>query len=201
MKKTEHLSYEEIKRLHSTKREDQEFLKNLILDKTESKIKDKFSDKELDFESEKNKLLSDIESLWKIKKVNNTLLKIPHTYEKIFTQDYYKEIYRLNGWKYQGVIAQKPWKVGRYTNEIIYYRFSSEILPILRLINPTIIPGIRKFKHHQYLTPGARIKLTGFINEAVDLMIECNNWDDFRIKYCTMYNVPYQLKLNLTDIL
>lgn len=194
--KTTNLTKEELKQVQLLQdKKNQDLLKRFILDQTEAKVKDKFSDKELDAENEKRRLIDSIEDLWKIKNLESKILKVAADYESIFTQDYYIEIYRLNGWEYEGPIAQKPWKVGRYTNEIIYYRFSHEVLPFLRIVNPYIIPGVRKFKHHQYLTPGTRIELTKFISQAVELMKECNDWNEFRIKYCTMYNVPYQLRL------
>lgn len=190
------ITAEELKQLQLLQdKRNQDLLKRFILDQTEAKVKNKFSDKELDTENEKRRLLDSIDDLWKIKKIDSKVLKTPSDYEAIFTQEYYIEIYRLNNWVYEGPIAQKPWKVARYTNEIIYYRFSQEVLPFLRIVNPFIIPGVRKYKHHQYLTPGARVELEKFIFEAVALMKECNDWNDFRIKYCSKYNVPYQLRL------
>jgi len=197
MKKTG-LSSEELKQIELLqKKKNENLLKRFILDQTEAKVKKRFSDKELDQELEKRKLASTtVEDLWKIKGVDSQLLNKPSDYEAIFNQEYYQEIYRLNGWKYEGPIAQKPWKVGKYTNEIIYYRFSSEVLPFLRILNPFVIPGIRKFKHHQYLTPGARIELSKFINQATEMMKEFDDWNAFRIEYCKRYNVPYQLKFS-----
>lgn len=190
------LTEEELKQLQLLQdKKNQDSLRRFILDRTEEKVKDRFSDKELDTENEKRKLLDSIQDLWKIETIDGRVLKTPSDYKTIFTQEYYIEIYRLNNWVYEGTIAQKPWRVGKYTNEIIYYRFSQEVLPFLRIINPYIVPGMRKYKHHQYLTPGARLELEKFILEAVELMKECSDWNDFRIKYCTKYNVPYQLRL------
>jgi len=196
--KSTRLSSEELKQVQLLQeKKNEDLLKRFILDQTEAKVKDKFSDEKLDKELEKRKLLDTIEDLWKVKRIDGRLLKEPSDYESIFTQEYYQEIYKLNGWEYTGLIAQKPWVVGKYTNEIIYYRFSNEVLPFLRIINPFIIPGRRRFKHHQYLTPGTRIELSKFISEATELMRVCSDWNEFRIKYCKMYNVPYQLKFFL----
>ncbi len=186
---------EQLKALQEKKNQDQ--LKSFILEQTEAKVKDKFSDKELDAQNVKRKILDSIHDLWKINEVDSNVLRKPAEYEAIFTQDYYREMFRLNNWKYNGVISEKPWQAGRYTNEIIYYRFSHEVLPILRIVNPCIIPGVRKNKHHQHLTPGARIKLSRFISEASDLMKKFDDWNSFRIEYCRQYNVPYQLKFQL----
>lgn len=176
-------------------KKNQDLIKRFIIDQTESKVKNRFSDKELDAENEKRKILETIEDLWKIKDIDTHILRKPAEYEAIFTQDYYIEMFRLNNWNYQGIIAEKPWQAGRYTNEIIYFRFSQEVLPFLRIVNPCVIPGIRKYKHHQYLTPGARTELSKFIFQATELMRNFDDWDSFRIEYCKKYNIPYQLKL------
>jgi len=184
----------QIKKLRAHK--DQDLIKRLIIDRTDSRIKDPFSDKELDNENTKRQLLSSIQNFWTIKEVGINILKKPSDYEAIFPQEFYQEIYRLNGWSHKGKIAQKPWKVGNFTNEIIYYRFSNEILPVLRIVNPFIIPGFRKYKHHQYLTTGGRIELANFIQQAINTMKECQTWDEFRALYHRRYNVPYQLKMS-----
>lgn len=197
MKNTK-LNPEEIEQLKVLQgKENQDLLKRFIIDQTESKVKNKFSDKELDTENEKRKLLSTIEDLWKIKNIGSRILRKPAEYKSIFTQDYYKEMFRLNNWEYKGIIAEKPWQAGRFTNEIIYFRFSQEVLPFLRIVNPFVITGTRKYKHHQYLTQGARNELSIFISQATEMMSQFNDWDSFRIEYCKKYNVPYQLKFKL----
>ncbi len=195
MKKTK-LSSEEQHRLHLLQEEkNQELIKRFILDEAESKVTDIFSDSELDHELDKRKLLDTLDQYWRIKNLDQDVQQSPSDYEKIYPQEFYKEIFRLNGWKYEGSISQKPWIVGKYTNEIIYYRFSAEVLPFLRIVNPYFIPGKRKNKHHQYLTPGARVELQRFIEESINVMKQCSDWNEFRIKYCNKYNVPYQLKI------
>lgn len=185
----------QLKVLQDTK--NKEFLKDFILRQTESKIKDKYSDKNLDKELEKRQLLEVVSDYWQIKSIKSNVLKQPAEYEKIFPQEYYKEIFRLKGWSAQKNISNKPWIVGKYTNDIIYFRFSHEVLPFLRIINPYKIPGIREHKHHQYLTQGGRIKLSQFIEESIEEMKKHKDWNSFRIAYCYKYNVPYQLELLL----
>lgn len=174
-------------------KKNKEFLKGFILKQTESKVVNKYSDKNLDKELEKRQLLEVVSDYWKIQSIESNVLRTPSDYKKIFSQEYYKEIYRLKGWVVPDSISSKPWIVGRYTNQIIYYRFSHEVLPFLRIINPYLIPGKRQHKHHQYLTEGGRIKLEQFINDAITEMKKHSNWNGFRIAYCEKYNVPYQL--------
>ncbi|TXE04739.1 P63C domain-containing protein [Algoriphagus aquimarinus] len=171
------------------------FLKDFILQKTDAKIEVKGSDTNLDKELEKQQLLEIVSHYWQIESIGESILAWPSDYFKIFPQDYYREIYRLHKWEIPDVISDKPWIVGKYTNEIIYYRFSHEVLPFLRIINPYKIPGKREYKHHQYLTDGARIKLSQFINDAIEEMKNHEDWNSFRIDYCKKYKVPYQLRL------
>jgi hypothetical protein len=191
MKYTE-AQLDQLKALQEKK--NQEFLKDFILSQTESQLGDKWTDANLDKEIEKRHLLNVIVDFWQIESIERNILKIPSEYIKIFTQNFYKEIYRLCEWPIPNTISNKPWVVGRFTNEIIYFRFAKEVLPFLRVVNPYVIPGKRNYKHHQYLTRGARIKLEQFILEATKEMKNYENWDDFRIGYCKKYNVPYQLK-------
>lgn len=195
MKKTTISEDELLKQKQLQETKNNELLKRFILEQTESLVKDKFSDKELDTENEKKLLLFSVENFCKVKKLDNQILREPAEYKPIFKQEYYQHIYRLNSWPFEGAISHKKWKVGKFTNEIIYFRFSNEVLPLLRILNPYIFPGIRKSKHHQHLTTESRMDLELFIDQAIDLMAECTEWHDFKVKYCTKYNVPYQMRL------
>lgn len=178
------------KREFSQEKESKDFLKKSILEQTEAKIKDKYSDESLDREFEKRKLLCfDFRKQNNIEKIT---LKEPSKYEIRFPQEYYQEIFRLNNWKFDGKISRKPWIVGTYTNKIIYYRFSYITLNYIRKINPYITSGKRKYKHHQYLTQDGQDELNKFISEATEIMKKCSSWHEFQIKHCKMYSIPYQ---------
>ncbi|HIB37960.1 P63C domain-containing protein [Mesonia sp.] len=191
-KKYSEKQLEQLKRIQDDKNKD--IIEKFIIDQADSKLKNKFSDKEIDFEHEKRKLFKSVE-LWELNNLSSKVLKEPAEHEKIFPQEFYQQIFRLNNWNYEGTISVKPWITGKFTNEIIYFRFSNEVLPFLRIINPYVIPGVRKFKHHQYLTKGSRLKLVQFINQAIELMKQSSDWYDFRQKYYDRYNVPYQVKM------
>ncbi|MCY4641746.1 MAG: P63C domain-containing protein [Gammaproteobacteria bacterium] len=44
---------------------------------------------------------------------------------KTFPDEFYKEIFRLKGWKWQGMNINRPQVVGHYTNDIVYARLAS----------------------------------------------------------------------------
>lgn len=70
---------------------------------------------------------------------------------KAFPTDFFRQIYRLYGWKFEEGNAKRPGVVGKFINEWIYNRLPDPVLPELRKRNP-IVDGRRRHKHHQYLT-------------------------------------------------
>jgi hypothetical protein len=115
----------------------------------------------------------------------------------MFIQDFYKEINRLNGWSIPaGLIHHKPRIVGRFTKEIIYGRFPKDLIIVLQGLNPYVGFGVRQHKHFQFLNEEGKNLVEHYINEAIELMKECENWHEFRLKLCKKYGVPYQLPLH-----
>lgn len=71
---------------------------------------------------------------------------------KRFPDEFYREIFRLKGWVWQGMSVNRPSVVGHYTNDIVYARLAPSILTELRKINPVRVGGQRDHRHHQHLT-------------------------------------------------
>jgi hypothetical protein len=169
-------------------------LKQLILELTEQRIEEKFSDKILDRENEKIRLISGVEI--SISEFKIFIAESTQVYSKKFPKEFYREINRLNNWNIpESELYLKPPIVGRYTNEIIYGRYPKEILPTLQIINPYVRMGLRAVKHFQWLTQDGQKQLEIFIQEAIIAMKESNDWYEFRIKYAKKYGVPFQLSL------
>lgn len=109
---------------------------------------------------------------------------------------FFSEIYRLNSWKDRDPnLFIKPMVVGSWINEIIYSRFSKEVLPALRILNPASPFGIRAHKHFQYLSAESQAKLVQFRDEAIAIMQTCTTWYEFRKKLLVLHGVPYQMRL------
>jgi hypothetical protein len=169
-------------------------LKQLILDLTEQNIVDKFSDKNLDRENEKIRLISGVEI--SISGFNAFIAKKIQAYAPRVPKEFYRQINRLNGWIIpEKDLYLKPPIVGRYTNEIIYGRYPREILPTLQILNPYVRMGLRTVKHFQWLNESGQKQFDTYIQEAIIEMKECNSWYEFRVKYTRMYGVPFQLSL------
>ena len=71
---------------------------------------------------------------------------------KRFPEEFYQEIYRLRGWKWQGMSVNRPSITGHYTNEIVYARIADGLLDQLRLNNPKNVESEREHRHHQWLS-------------------------------------------------
>ena len=69
-----------------------------------------------------------------------------------FPDGFYKEIFRLKGWEWQGMRINRPQIVGHYTNDIVYARIAPGLLNELQQLNPADVVGERQHKHHQWLT-------------------------------------------------
>lgn len=128
--------------------------------------------------------------------IKNFVLITAKMYKATFPQVYYKEMFRLKGWKIEGTsIYRKPWLVAKYTVEVIYGRFTKDILMAIELQNPYIVQGVRGFKHFQYLNEKGQNKLEQFIYEAVEVMKDSSSWYEFRVKMFDLYKLPYQMDL------
>ena len=100
---------------------------------------------------------------------------------KRFPDEFYKEIFRLRGWQWQGMKVNRPQVVGHYTNDIVWERLAPGILKELERLNPKIESSHRRAKHHQLLTydighPALQKHLTG----VVALMRGSVKWEHFR---------------------
>lgn len=70
---------------------------------------------------------------------------------RVFPTEFFRQIYRLQGWEFKEGSMKHPGYVGTLINEVIYARLPEPVLPRLREVNP-VVDGRRKRKHHQHLT-------------------------------------------------
>ena len=168
-------------------------LQKQLLFATEQKIKDKGSDKSLDREILKIELQGG--SIIDLNEINKVISHKLKEYHVMFPRAYYEEMFRLNRWAVTDNYQTKPHKAAIYTNEIIYGRFSKDILPTLQVINPYVKYCKRQHKHFQFLTDEGQELLKRFIDEAVETMKECDDWYQFRVLLNQKHKVPYQTEL------
>lgn len=100
---------------------------------------------------------------------------------KMFPDNYYAELFRLNGWQYNPASVKRPKVAGKMTEDIIYRLLPPGILQELKDKNPKDAKGRRKFKHHQLLSEQIGIHhLEKQIAAVVTLMRVSSNWRKFK---------------------
>ncbi len=73
---------------------------------------------------------------------------------KTFSDDFYENLFRLQGWDYSRLKPgdPKPAEIGRITRDVVYRRLHPGIVEELERLNPCVVPGRRLQKHHQWLS-------------------------------------------------
>lgn len=108
------------------------------------------------------------------------LLKEFAAWAKRFPDEFYKELFRLRGWKWDGMSVARPAYVGKLTNDLVYERLAPGILDELKRRNPKDEDGYRKHRHHQLLTEDiGHPALAQHLHATLALMRASNNWTGF----------------------
>lgn len=203
MKNTEDKEIKKVKHPVETrieKQEDRQRLIQQLLQLPEDRIAERFSDRALDREHLKVQLRN---GTWTSpyefdQLVQRTIGKFIQPYEPKYPQDFYKQMLRLTGKPVPEKVTEKPSVFAIYTNELIYMRFSKEILQVLQRMNPLVAgAAARKYKHFQLLTDDAQHKVDLYIDQAVMMMRKHSTWHEFRLEYAKTYGLSYQLKAEL----
>jgi len=80
--------------------------------------------------------------------ISRELLK----WTKRFPDEFFRQIYRLEGWEYKEGHHKRPQIVGKLVNKLIYEQLPDGVLPQLKKVNPKNEAGRRSYRHHQFLT-------------------------------------------------
>lgn len=110
-------------------------------------------------------------------------------WQKRFPDEYYKEIFRLNGWDFSIVnIRNRPGVIGKWTNTIVYKQLPKGILEVLKRNTPKSQTGNYTARFHQSLTldigePHLEKQLVSIIT----LMRISDNWEDFMVNFNKAY--------------
>jgi hypothetical protein len=108
------------------------------------------------------------------------LLKAFAAWAKRFPDEFYSEMFRLKGWKWQGRSINPPQCVASYTNQIVYQRLAPGILDELEKRNPITENGERNQRHHQWLTPDVgHPALSLHLYAVTALMKASKTWGSF----------------------
>jgi hypothetical protein len=98
-----------------------------------------------------------------------------------FPLDFYREIYRLRGWKFEPWNTKRPSVVASWTDDFVYDRLAPGLTEELRIKNPIADTGRRTHKHHQWFNPDkGHPKLKEHIAGVIALLRAAENWGAFK---------------------
>jgi hypothetical protein len=98
-----------------------------------------------------------------------------------FPIDFYREIYRLRGWKFEPWNTKRPSVVALWTDDFVYDRLAPGLTEELRNKNPVAEAGRRTHKHHQWFnTDRGHPKLKEHIAGVIALLRASEDWKSFR---------------------
>ena len=74
-------------------------------------------------------------------------------WQKKFPDEFYRELFRLNGWEYSlHGIKKRPGVIGTWTNKLIYDELPPDVTEELKNKVPISLSGNKTVRMHQYLT-------------------------------------------------
>lgn len=118
---------------------------------------------------------------------------------KMFGLDFYRHIYRLNGWEFEPERTARPGIVGSWTNDI-YDRLAPGVRPALHDRVRRNAKGKPTQKLTQFLTPQeGKPQLERLLEGVVLLMRMSSTWAEFKLKldeYYPRFNDTMQLPLS-----
>ena len=98
-----------------------------------------------------------------------------------FPLDFYREIYRLRGWKFEPWNTKRPSVVAAWTDDLVYDRLAPGLTEELRNKNPVADTGRRSHKHHQWFNPDkGHPKLKEHISGVIALLRAADDWQAFK---------------------
>jgi hypothetical protein len=98
-----------------------------------------------------------------------------------FPIDFYREIYRLRGWKFEPWNTKRPSVVAAWTDDFVYDRLAPGLTEELRVKNPVADSGRRTHKHHQWFNPErGHPKLKEHIAGVIALLRSADDWGAFK---------------------
>ncbi len=98
------------------------------------------------YNKEKNRAKDELQQF-----LNSFLSAEASRWVKVFDDSFFEDLYKMHNWSWSKA-SKKPGVVGTWINDIVYQRLGPMVLEELRSRNPADERGIRKHKHHQYLT-------------------------------------------------
>jgi hypothetical protein len=101
-------------------------------------------------------------------------------YSSLFADDFYREMFRLRGWKYNEGSTKRPIHSAKLTIDLVYVRLAPGVLEELKRLTPRDEKGRLKHKLFQRLTEEfGHPRLREHLKAVTHLMMAFDDWRDF----------------------
>jgi hypothetical protein len=115
---------------------------------------------------------------------------------KTFPDEFFREIYRLQGWEYRPGTSKRTPYVGKLINKYVYDQLPDGVVDELRRLNPKNEKGYRARKHFQFLTADTgNAQLDKQISTVTTLMRIARDKPDFEDMFERAFAAQQRLPL------
>lgn len=176
---------------HQVKKSEED-VKQLILNKVNKPLSEKFTDENFDEYNQKETILDMVNKM----PYRKFLAKGITVYGKKIRPEFYNQLFRLTGLKRNPHHPNwKPRIFAKHTLTALYRRFPDGIIKYLQENNGADVYGFRMHKHFQLLNKLGEAKLLSVIEDAIRVMKTANNWSHFLRLYAIEFGLTYQATL------
>lgn len=119
-------------------------------------------------------------------------------WQQRFPHEFYKQIFRLNGWPYTvSNLKARPSVVGKWTNKYIYRQLPKGVLEELKRLTPRDEEGkLKEHLHRRLTTDVGHTHLNNQIIQVVTIMKLSKSWRDFNKKFNDLFG---QIEMEFED--
>lgn len=115
---------------------------------------------------------------------------------RVFPDEFFEQVYRLQGWDYQQGSSKRPAYVGKLINKYVYDALPAGVTEELQRVNPKNERGNRVRRHHQHLTADTgNVHLDRQISTVLTLMRISNSKGEFEDLFARAFAPQLRLPL------
>jgi hypothetical protein len=109
-----------------------------------------------------------------------------------FPDEFFKQVYKIHGWKYMTGNRKMPQYMGKFINQYIYDQLPNGVHEKLRELNPVTQSGFRANQHHRYLTDTGNIHLDRQITSTTTVMALSENKPMFKANFAKIHGAKLE---------
>jgi hypothetical protein len=121
---------------------------------------------------------------------------------KMFPDEYYRQLFRLQGWIYSPLSVKRPKLVGKLTNRLVYEKLPDHVLDELRRLNPVKNQKTwrREATHFQHLSADiGQPDLRDHLLQLIAIMRASPNWGTFKRLFARAFPSSGGKQLEMED--